>query len=274
MINFPVAGGTSGHLLGGVLAGVLLGPAAGIMALATVLAVQCLFFQDGGLTALGANVLNLALVGAGGGYLVYRLGRLLVRGAKGLLLSTAVAAWASMVLASAACALELAAAGTVPLRLVFPAMTLTHMVVGLGEALITTAVVSFVLKVRPDLLYEPVAVVPPGPEFSWKMVAGCGLALALGIALLLPPAASPLPDGLEKLAEDLGFAAKARADNAAPLPDYTVPGMKSTWLATSLAAVAGTLLSFVVAGLAAWGLVRWWRRSQRGAQPHVKPNKP
>jgi len=259
MVNFPVAGGTSGHLLGGVLAAVLLGPAAGAMALSTVLVVQCLFFQDGGLTALGANVMNLSLVGVLGGYGSYRLFRRFMPGNRGVAISAAMAAWVSVVLASAACACELAASGTVPLRLVLPAMTVTHMIIGIGEALITASVVAFVLKVRPDLLYEETG---PAAVHSWKAVAATGTAVALGTALLLAPLASTQPDGLEHLAALLGFEHKAIPVAAAPLAEYVFPWVRSPWVATALAGVTGTLLSLGVAWLIARGLARWLRRTR------------
>lgn len=150
MLNFPVAGGTSGHLLGGVLAAVLLGPWAGALVIAIVLAVQCLLFQDGGLTAFGANVVNMSFVGAAGGYLLYAA----VRGATGgkTLVAAAVAAWCSVVAASAACAVELALSGTVPLRTALPAMVAVHALIGAGEAAITCLVVASVMKMRPDLV--------------------------------------------------------------------------------------------------------------------------
>lgn len=152
MLNFPVAGGTSGHLLGGVLAGVLLGPWAGAVTIAVVLTVQCLVFQDGGLTALGANIFNMALVGTVGGYFLYRLlGKLF--GAKRVLPAAALASWLSVILASTACSFELALSGTVPLRIVLPAMEAVHALIGAGEAIITTLVLGFILRTRPDLVY-------------------------------------------------------------------------------------------------------------------------
>lgn len=154
MLNFPVAAGTSGHLLGGVLAAVLLGPYAGAIVIAVVLAVQCIVFQDGGLTALGANIFNMSFVGAMGGYVIYNLIRKAIGDNKGVLVGTAVAAWASVVLASSACAVQLAISGTSPLRLALPAMALVHMLIGIGEAIISVLVVSFVLKTRPDLVYN------------------------------------------------------------------------------------------------------------------------
>ena len=154
MINFPVAGGTSGHLLGGALAAVLLGPYAGAVVLAIVLIVQCLIFQDGGLTALGANILNMSFVGAGGGYLIYWGVRKLIAGKKGILIGTAVAAWLSVVAAASTGSVELAVSGIIPLRVVLPAMALVHMLIGVGEAVISCLVVGFVLRVRPDLIYD------------------------------------------------------------------------------------------------------------------------
>jgi len=154
MLNFPVMGGTSGHLLGGVLAAVLLGPCAGAVAIAVVLVVQCLIFQDGGLTALGANIFNMSFVGAMGGYFIYSLIRKIVTGDKGIVIGSAIAAWLSVVVASSVCALELAISGTSPLRVALPAMAGVHAFIGIGEAAITCLVVSFVLKVRPDLVYK------------------------------------------------------------------------------------------------------------------------
>lgn len=150
MLNFPVLGGTSGHLLGGVLAAVLLGPYAGAVVLCLVLIVQCLVFQDGGLTALGANVFNMALLGAAGGYFIYRF----LRDKAGLIISAGIASWFSVVIAASACAIELALSKTSPLKIVLPAMAAIHMLIGIGEAVITCLIVSFILKVRPDLIYK------------------------------------------------------------------------------------------------------------------------
>lgn len=154
MLNFPVAGATSGHLLGGVLAAVLLGPFAGAIVLACVLVVQCLIFQDGGLTALGANIVNMAIIGTMGGYFVYNLVRKVVEGTRGIMSGVAVGAWVSVVIASGACAVELAISGTSPLEVALPAMLGLHMLIGMGEAIITCLVIGFLLKVRPDLIWK------------------------------------------------------------------------------------------------------------------------
>jgi cobalt/nickel transport system permease protein len=153
MINFPVIGGTSGHLFGGVLAAVLLGPYAGAVVLTCVLIFQCLIFQDGGLLALGANILNMAVVGTLAGYAVFYFMTKVLRGKKGLVIAAAVASWFSVVIASSLCALELAISGLSPLRIVLPAMAGIHAVIGIGEAIITAAVLGFIQKVRPDLIY-------------------------------------------------------------------------------------------------------------------------
>ncbi len=155
MLNFPVMAGTSGHLLGGVLAGVLLGPYAGAITIAVVLIIQCLIFQDGGLTALGANILNMAMIGTIAAYYIYALlSRIL--GKKGFLPAVALASWFSVVLAAGACAVELAISGTSPIRIALPAMTGVHALIGVGEAVITTLVIGFVLKTRPDLIYRTI----------------------------------------------------------------------------------------------------------------------
>lgn len=155
MMNFPVAGGTSGHFMGGVLAALLLGPFTGILIMSTVLIVQCLVFQDGGLTALGANIFNMGIVGCAGGYYLYRLlDALLQRPAwmsKRNMLMVFGSSWASIVLAAAACSAELAFSGTVPFNVSFPAMAGVHALIGIGEGLITVGVIGFVYKVRPDL---------------------------------------------------------------------------------------------------------------------------
>ncbi|MDD4909650.1 MAG: energy-coupling factor ABC transporter permease [Candidatus Omnitrophica bacterium] len=154
MLNFPVMAGTSGHLLGGVLAAVLLGPCAGAIVIAVVLIAQCFIFQDGGFTALGANILNMSFIGAGAGYFIYNGIRTVIGGDRGVVVGAAAAAWASVVLASSACAVELAISGTSPLKAALPAMAGVHALIGIGEAMITSVVIGFVLKVRPDLIYN------------------------------------------------------------------------------------------------------------------------
>jgi cobalt/nickel transport system permease protein len=171
MLNFPVAAGTSGHLIGGLLAAVLVGPWVGALCIAVVLGVQALF-ADGGLTALGLNILNMAIVGSLGGYAVFAgLRRILPRTRFGVLASTAVAAWLSVVMASIAFAIEYAIGGNggVSPSAVFSAMVGIHTVIGIGEAVITTLTVGAVLAARPDLVYGardllPTPVLRPTPS--------------------------------------------------------------------------------------------------------------
>ncbi len=153
MMNFTVAGGTSGHLLGGALAAILLGPWAGMLVLTSVLAVQALLFQDGGLLALGANVFNMAVVGVLVGWVVYTaLTRLLRDRTWARMVSGFAAAWLSVFVASLVAAVELAVSGTSPWLVALPAMGLVHTLIGIGEGLITVGVLAFLQVARPDLL--------------------------------------------------------------------------------------------------------------------------
>ncbi|MDD5084828.1 MAG: energy-coupling factor ABC transporter permease [Candidatus Omnitrophica bacterium] len=152
MINFPIAAGTSGHLLGGVLAAVLLGPLPAVIVITVVLVVQCLVFQDGGVTALGANVLNMAFVGTLLGYGVFSIVRRIFRTPAGFLLAVFLGAWFSVVAGAATCSVELWLSGLVPLGLSLGMMAGVHALIGIGEGIITCLVVSFVLKARPDLV--------------------------------------------------------------------------------------------------------------------------
>lgn len=149
MLNFPVLGGTSGHLLGGVLAAVTLGPYAGAIVLSLVLFVQCLIFQDGGLSALGVNIFNMAVIGTILSYYLYILLRRIIPKLAAIFFSS----WFSVVIASFFCALELGLSGTSPLKVALPAMLFVHFFIGIGEAIITVLVLSFIFKVRPDLIY-------------------------------------------------------------------------------------------------------------------------
>ena len=156
MLNFPVASGTSGHLLGGLLAAVLVGPWVGALCISVVLFVQALVFADGGLSALGLNVINMALVTALGGYVVFRALRWVLPRTKGsVVVASGIAGFLSVVMASLAFTLEYAAggAGGVSLSTVVGAMVGVHVLIGIGEGLITAATVGVVLAVRPDVVY-------------------------------------------------------------------------------------------------------------------------
>lgn len=153
MLNFPVAGGTSGHFLGAVFSSVLLGPWASLLIMTIVLIVQCLGFADGGLTALGSNIFNMGIIGALGGYGIFSIIYTLFRKSrKGFFVALAVSSWFSIVMGASAAAIELAISRTSPLKIALPAMAGVHAIIGMGEAIITTTAVSLILKTRPDLV--------------------------------------------------------------------------------------------------------------------------
>lgn len=234
MINFPVIGGTSGHLLGGTLAGITLGPWGGMLVMAVVVAVQALLFQDGGLLALGANIFNMGVLTVVIGYGVYRASRMRSRGMR--LLSSGVAAWLSVLAGAMSTALQLWLSGTSALRMVMPAMLGVHAFIGIGEGLITVAVLVFILRVKPSLL-EINGKANQGR--GWSVV---GLLLALGV-LLLAPFASADPDGLEQVAIDLGFIDDRMVASYGILPKYKIPFLGETNLSTIVAGVMGMLIT-------------------------------
>ncbi|TAF96223.1 MAG: cobalt transporter [Oscillatoriales cyanobacterium] len=213
MINFPVAGGTSGHLLGGALASVVLGsPWAATLAMSTVFIIQSVLFADGGITALGANIFNMGLVGIWVG-------------------------WWLLQPASICVAIELAISGTVELNIALPAMVGIHILIGIGEGLITGGVLTYLVKVRPDLL--------PGeqPQLQKWLVPVIGVLLISGVLSLF---ASSWPDGLEAVAEQYGFKDKEAVaiEIPTPLAGYGVKGLEEQPIGTSIAGVLGSAICF------------------------------
>jgi cobalt/nickel transport system permease protein len=249
MINFPVAGGTSGHLLGGGLAAIVLGPWAAMLVMTSVIGLQALLFQDGGLVVMGANIFDMGLLTAFIGFGLYRT----VAGqGRGLRLGVAgIAAWLSVMSAALVAALQLWLSGTSPLVVVLPAMLGVHALIGVGEALITVAALSFIMQTRPGLL-ENEAVKARG-GFGW-VATGVGIAL---FVVLFSPYASANPDGLERVAADVGFLQQGQAAPYQILPDYTIPLLGETGFSTIVAGAIGTLVVAVVA----IGLGRMMRRS-------------
>jgi len=152
MFNFQVIGGTSGHLLGGVFAAVLLGPWPATLVMACVVAVQGLVFQDGGLVVMGANIFNMGVIGTLGGYAIYKTIATALGGEdRARLPAAGIAAWCAPVLAAAAVSIELAVSGTAPLAITLPTMVGVHMLIGIGEAVITVAALGFIQATRKDL---------------------------------------------------------------------------------------------------------------------------
>jgi len=242
MLNFSVTGGTSGHLLGAALATILLGPWAAVLVMTTVVGVQALIFQDGGLLALGGNLFNMAVIGVAVSYTVYRtVQKLAGNRRQGVFLGGFAAAWLSIVAAALACAIELAASGTSRADLAIPAMGAIHMLIGIGEGLITLGALAFLQATRPDLVQAGSARTVHG-GLVW--VFGLGIALLLAVA---SPLASAHPDGLEWVAEQKGFLEAAKGPVFELIPDYAVPGISNSAAATILAGVIGTLLVFGLA---------------------------
>jgi len=243
MLNFPVAGGTSGHMLGGALAAIVLGPWAATLIMTAVVATQALLFQDGGLLALGWNILNMGVLTAFTGYFVYQgVLKWVGDGRRAVLVAGMAGGWLSVMVGAVATAVELAVSGTSPLTVALPAMAGVHAVIGVGEALITVAALALIAQARPDMLRLGEKA-PATRSASWVWI---GLAVAL-VVTLFSPLASGSPDGLEWVAEETGFLEAGIDPSYEILPDYTVPFVESEAGTTILAGVIGVLVVFGVA---------------------------
>lgn len=241
MLNFTVAGGTSGHLMGAAIATILLGPWAATLVLTCVVGVQALIFQDGGLLALGANIFNMGVIGVAVAYMVFRSARRLTGERPwGLLVSGFLAAWFSIEASALAVALQLALSGTSPADIAILAMGGIHALIGIGEGLITVGALAFLRAARSDLLAAGEARMAQG-RLVW--ISGLLIALALAVA---SPLASAHPDGLEWVAQQKGFLNLARGPLYRLIPDYTFPGISNSAVATIVAGLLGTLLVFGV----------------------------
>jgi len=273
MFNFPVAAGTTGHLIGGALAAVLLGPTIGALVVTVVVVVQALAFADGGLTALGYNILNMAIVPAFGGYAVFRLfRRLLPRTAGGVVGATGLAALISVVLSAAAFSLEwlFGATAPVPFDTVFGAMVGVHSLIGIGEGVISALVVGSVLAVRPDLVagasdLDRAQLADRRPA-KIRVFAIAALLVTFFVAAVVSQFAADAPDGLERVALDTGITSNA-ADS--PLSnglfaDYATEGVENESLSLAIAGVAGTLVTLAV-GFGLFAAARGARRRQESA---------
>ncbi len=236
MINFPVAGGTSGHLLGSTLAAIVLGPWLGILVMTAVIALQALLFQDGGLVTMGANILVMGIIPALIGYGLYRA---VAHKSQRVQVGTAVlAAWLSVMGAALLTALLLGFSGTSSFRIAVPAMLGVHAFIGIGEALITAAALSFIFKTRPQLLQESGQAAGRG----WIV----GGAVIILLIVLISPFASSFPDGLEWVAAENGFLNTALDAPFKLLPDYTIPGLGETAVSTIAAGLVGVLIAAAI----------------------------
>lgn len=237
MFNFPLGAGTSAHLLGGVLIAVVVGPWAAMLALFAVLLVQALLFQDGGIAALGANTLNLAVIGAGGGWLVYRW-QIALTGVspRRRLAAAGVAAFVSSVAIGLAVGLELGISGIVPTGTAVMAVGGAHVLVGVAEAGLTAGILAMVLRARPDLV-ESTEVTARARRVTTVATAAAGVALAAALW------ASDLPDALEASLEAVGIEGGGALLDA-PMPDYTAPG--GSWVAAGAGVIVVFLLGWLL----------------------------
>ncbi|MET7796087.1 energy-coupling factor ABC transporter permease [Streptomyces decoyicus] len=313
MLNFPVAAGTSGHLLGGALAAILVGPYTGVLCVSVVLLMQGVLFADGGLTALGVNITDMAIVTTVVAYALFRgLVKVLPRRRRSITVASFVAALVSVPAAAVAFTGLYALGGTadVPIGKVFTAMVGVHVLIGIGEATITALTVGAVIAVRPDLVYgargltkplelrtsplatpadEPVpadepapaaapasaAPAPVAPRRSVRRVWLAGVAAALVCAGGISYYASASPDGLEKVAHDQGIDAKAE-DHAAkdsPLADYSVKDITDPRLAGGLAGIIGVGATLAV-GTGVFVVLRRRRNTGADGRPATGAERP
>ncbi|MEU7970161.1 energy-coupling factor ABC transporter permease [Streptomyces sp. NPDC049097] len=282
MLNFPVAAGTSGHLLGGALAAILVGPFTGVLCVSVVLLMQGILFADGGLTALGVNITDMAIVTTVVAYAVFRaLVKILPRTRRSVTVASFVAALLSVPAAAVAFTLIYAVGGTTDVSIgkVATAMIGVHVLIGLGEAVITALTVGAVIAVRPDLVYgarglrqrlklrvggelvDAPATGPapvPGAARSHRRLWITGLVASLVLAGFVSFYASASPDGLEKVAADHGIDGTARqhASAGSPLADYGVKDVDDARLSGGLAGVIGVGVTVAAGSTVFWAVRR------------------
>ena len=236
MINFPIAAGTSGHLLGGALAVIVLGPRLGLICLSVVVIIQSLLFADGGLSALGVNVLNMAIVTSATSWFIVKYWIKFIGKNKTSIVSVSVLAGIlSVVFSSIAFTIQNAIGGTIskPVGTVLLAMVTTHFIIGFGEGIITALIITLLIRVRPDLIYA----YERSDENTTK-VSFYGLFIILILLLsLITPFASSSPDGLESVAEEFGF---TQTDGIVLLlDDYGISAVNNDFISTVLSALIG-----------------------------------
>lgn len=281
MLNFPVAAGTSGHLLGGALAAILVGPYTGVLCVSVVLLMQGVLFADGGLTALGVNITDMAITTTVVAYLVFRgLVKVLPRGRRSVTVASFVAALLSVPAAAVVFTLIYAIGGTTDVSIgkVATAMVGVHVLIGIGEAVITALTVGAVVAVRPDLVYgarglhrplklrvagelvdaPDTAPAPVAARGSHRKVWITGLVTSLVLAGFVSFYASANPDGLEKVAQDKGIDSKTEkhASDGSPLAGYGVKDVGDARLSGGLAGVIGVGVTVVAGSGIFWVLRR------------------
>ena len=246
LINIPIAPGVSGHLVGSALAAALLGPWRALIAMAVVLAIQAVLFQDGGIGALGANIVDMGVAGVAAAYAVAAITTRVVKSPRGFAVGIVVGAFAATLAASVLTGVWLGVSGLYPTGAIVQVMLVTHVAIGVLEAALTGAILVTVLRWRPDLVRG----LNPGHTVRYPAAAGIGLlGVAAAIAAFIAPFASALPDGLEAVARRLGLVAAARASWPAPFAEYAVPFAASGRAAVAIAGTLGTVAVATVAWL-------------------------
>jgi cobalt/nickel transport system permease protein len=255
MFNFPVAAGTTGHLLGGALAAILLGPSVGSIVVAVVIVVQALAFADGGLTALGYNILDMAIVTSFGGYALFRgFRKLMPKTTGGVMAATGLSSALSVVLAAMTFSLLwlFGATAPVPFDKVFASMVGVHALIGIGEGVLSALAVGAVIASRPDLVYgirdmDHSRLGERRPVKTRAFLLS-GLAVALVLAVVVSQFAASAPDGLQKVAEDSGFAASAQghAMGGSMFAHYATAGVANPTLSLAIAGAAGVVITLAV----------------------------
>ncbi len=254
MLNFPIQAGTSGHFAGGALAGILLGPWPAVLVMTAVLGVQAFLFGDGGVMALGANILNLGILAPLVGYLVYQAATRWRDTRGGRIGGAFLGAWLSSLLAALAVAAELGSSGTAHLGVATLAMGTTHALIGIGEGLITAALVAYLCAVRPDLLTGQAQGTGTRPLREVAVTLAAVALLATGLSFM----ASSAPDGLEWVYFEQGIGdagAVARAPkllgDGGPLADYQVAGLDNEALSRAIAGLIGlTIVGALITAVA------------------------
>ena len=246
MINFPIAAGTSGHLLGGALAVIVLGPRLGLICLSVVVIIQSLLFADGGMSALGVNVLNMAIVTSATSWFIVKYWIKFIGKNKTSIVSVSVLAGIlSVVFSSIAFTIQYAIGGTIsiPVGTVLLAMVTTHFIIGFGEGIITALIITLLIRVRPDLIYA----YERSDENTTK-VSFYGLFIILILLLsLITPFASSSPDGLESVAEEFGF---TQTDGIVLLlDDYGISAVNNNFISTVLSALLGVTVLAILFNL-------------------------
>lgn len=239
MINFPIAAGTSGHLLGGALAVIVLGPRLGLICLSVVVIIQSLLFADGGLSALGVNVLNMAIVTCATGWVIVKYWlKFIGKNKTSIIAVSVVSGIITVVFSSIAFTLEYAIGGTIsiPVSSVLVAMISTHFLIGIGEGIITALIVGLLVRVRPDLVYAY-----DRNDSNTTNVSLYGLFIVLILLLtLITPFASSSPDGLESVAENFGF---QETDGVVLLlEDYGINAINNNFISTVLSGLLGVIV--------------------------------